>query len=595
MSKIRISTIYPVLLLFTFLILSNSLQAQTIPMCSAPQNLLIWPNMATNTIPVALSSGVLTNSPITYASTTIFYAGQKRDTAELIRIGNSVNIWSSKATSRGNNWSNWLRVNWGGITVNGPRRNYHSGGSITFLDDSTSTDKLFLNYFTIANHPSYMYWQTELGNQNVPIDEPLFRNPTSSEYGNLRFFYSEYNPTNESIRGRLGRDIPPGDYIYKDLMTLTWDGRLLIGTTTRIGSTGSNLGVKIEADDTSRFADHIEINADIPSNATNPWFGFSGSGLGHHRGGIAFKNTGGRNDPRGDVVIWARKGGNIILNPGNSIGSQLTTESNGNVGIGTDNPTEKLEVVGNIKASGFCLGNDCRTTWSGAGTSYWILSLSGINLYATPTNVRVGIGTTNPTERLHVIGNIKATGTISADTMLSSGGSLRVNYGANLAINGGNVGIGTTNPQAKLHVIGDIKSSATITAPVFCIGNSCRSSWPVGGGGSINGTANYIAKFANNSTVINSQIFDNGTNVGIGTTNPSAKLDVNGAIAVKNGIYFYYSGIKTINSGYENSNISIQVSSIEKINISRNYLDLKGETRIYSSDGSRLILGISEE
>ena len=43
------------------------------------------------------------------------------------------------------------------------------------------------------------------------------------------------------------------------------------------------------------------------------------------------------------------------------------------------------------------------------------------------------------------------------------------------------------------------------------------------------GTTNYIPKLTGASTIGNSQIFDNGTNVGIGTASPSYKLDVNGS------------------------------------------------------------------
>ena len=42
----------------------------------------------------------------------------------------------------------------------------------------------------------------------------------------------------------------------------------------------------------------------------------------------------------------------------------------GNVGIGTMNPTEKLDVAGKVKAQGFCIGNDCRTSWGGQITGY---------------------------------------------------------------------------------------------------------------------------------------------------------------------------------------------------------------------------------
>ena len=41
------------------------------------------------------------------------------------------------------------------------------------------------------------------------------------------------------------------------------------------------------------------------------------------------------------------------------------------------------------------------------------------------------------------------------------------------------------------------------------------------------GTTNYIPKFTSSTALGNSLIYDNGTNVGIGTTSPAAKLDVN--------------------------------------------------------------------
>ncbi|MBK9336895.1 MAG: hypothetical protein IPM98_10025 [Lewinellaceae bacterium] len=47
-------------------------------------------------------------------------------------------------------------------------------------------------------------------------------------------------------------------------------------------------------------------------------------------------------------------------------------------------------------------------------------------------------------------------------------------------------------------------------------------------GEDINGTPNRIAKFLTPNSLGDSQLFDNGTNVGIGTTTPTALLDVNG-------------------------------------------------------------------
>lgn len=46
------------------------------------------------------------------------------------------------------------------------------------------------------------------------------------------------------------------------------------------------------------------------------------------------------------------------------------------------------------------------------------------------------------------------------------------------------------------------------------------------------GTTNYISKFTGTSAIGNSLIYDDGTNVGIGTISPSQKLDVSGSIAM---------------------------------------------------------------
>lgn len=48
------------------------------------------------------------------------------------------------------------------------------------------------------------------------------------------------------------------------------------------------------------------------------------------------------------------------------------------------------------------------------------------------------------------------------------------------------------------------------------------------------GTTNYVSKFTGSGTLGNSQIFDNGTNVGIGTTSPNRRLTVNGIVTASN-------------------------------------------------------------
>jgi hypothetical protein len=71
------------------------------------------------------------------------------------------------------------------------------------------------------------------------------------------------------------------------------------------------------------------------------------------------------------------------------------------------------------------------------------------------------------------------------------------------------------------------------------------------------GTGNNLAKFSGASTIVNSILFDNGTEVGIGTTSPSATLTVNGTVVVDgsssyNG-YLQLSPTGTANSSKANN------------------------------------------
>ena len=65
---------------------------------------------------------------------------------------------------------------------------------------------------------------------------------------------------------------------------------------------------------------------------------------------------------------------------------------------------------------------------------------------------------------------------------------------------------------------------------ILFTGALSASSISTGGGGafvtSVQPTTNYLSKFTGNSTIANSLVYDNGTNVGIGTTAPVAKLHI---------------------------------------------------------------------
>lgn len=83
---------------------------------------------------------------------------------------------------------------------------------------------------------------------------------------------------------------------------------------------------------------------------------------------------------------------------------------------------------------------------------------------------------------------------------------------------------------------GDVRVGSATSPKNLCINDDCKSSWPSVSGG----ITNYLTKWISPTALGNSQIFDNGTNVGIGTASPGAKLDIAGNVQLSTpGSSFY--------------------------------------------------------
>jgi hypothetical protein len=270
------------------------------------------------------------------------------------------------------------------------------------------------------------------------------------------------------------------------------------------------------------------------SNTIRGWVGMVG-----YDPSFRFENTAGpttigsfHGEPKYSVINF-----NVgAADPGSTV---MTVAANGNVGIGTTGPSEKLEVNGTVKAGAF-IGDGSLLT----GTSQWLDGTGGI--YYNSGNV--GIGTTSPLQILDIkIPAVSKYGirferSSKSDTLggvyeesdgdgsflltnVANALTVKLMSGGDTYFNGGNVGIGTTGPVCKLHV------ESNGNGEHFQIKNSVNRIVDMG---ESSGKGYLEVRGASDALNIR---FDgdgaswiNSGNVGIGTTSPKSKLEVSGQI-----------------------------------------------------------------
>jgi len=200
--------------------------------------------------------------------------------------------------------------------------------------------------------------------------------------------------------------------------------------------------------------------------------------------------------------------------------STIYVQGGGNVGIGTTSPTQKLSVVGNMALTtpagnvrGFMM-----TSSGGDYNKFYYLGTGGSGGTAGD-NVIFEDNRASMTGG-HTFFKIKRTG------LMTTGNIFEVSHDGSshdfLVYNNGNVGIGTTSPAASLAVNGNaIANTPTADghlATKAYVDSASQSLWVKNG----------------------SNLYTSSTswNVGIGTTSPGAKLDVNGSLAVRGAVSF---------------------------------------------------------
>lgn len=261
----------------------------------------------------------------------------------------------------------------------------------------------------------------------------------------------------------------------------------------------------------------------------------------------------------------------------------ITSISTPYIGIGTNTPTSKLDVIGDVKVSGvvtassFVGDGSGLTNISGGGgvSSQWLSNASGIH-----TTSNVGIGITNPSSKLTVAGDANISGVITATnfygnltgtadvaTYLSSAANIstgtistdRLSGTYNINITG-SIGYANTSGIATYATLSGIATYATssgistyaTTAGIATYASFSEFSTSSGVSTSVIGGISSVTQLqvTGISTFTNGPVFigsgtSTGTasqrlqitggayvssNLGIGTTNPQTRLEINGVL-----------------------------------------------------------------